>query len=368
MTPPGSTDADWASLLAVADWHRVTGVLARTLDSDQPVPASVRAELAATHLHDTARSLVFDRARAGVSRSLGACGVPAMLLKGAALVEVVYPETSMRDMSDLDVLVPADRVADATAALVQAGYAPLEEPPDGPPSRPARHDAKLVAPDGVVAVELHRHLVDGVDPARFDVAELWSRARPGGSGDHVVPAPHDLLLHVALHFVAGREVRSEGALSQVRDIAWVAERGGVDWSALADVSRRFGVRARVQLALVATRQLGLLRAPAAPMRLDELDPGRVREFLSTRVLTDRARPPFGAWSADRAGLREALWWSRKHLGDTPAGELPDTVPDQVGRVIDRSPALRHLARELVRAPRMSARDLRAGRWLGSLDG
>ena len=116
--------------------------------------------------------------------------------------------------------------------------------------------------DGLVLLEIHRHVLDDVD-ARFDLDEVWARSQPSATGTHRLAAPHDLLIHVGVHFVVGRVIRSEGALAQIRDMAWIAARGDVDWAQLLDVSRRFGVADRVRLALAVTDDLGLLPESAA---------------------------------------------------------------------------------------------------------
>jgi hypothetical protein len=356
-------DEDWKSVLRIADWHRLSTVLARHLAADPSVPGPVADRLGASVLHDTARSLLLDRHRREVLGRLQGHGIPAMVLKGSALVETVFPEPGSRDMGDIDILVPASRHAEAVRRLCASGYRPHEPEARAPGAPAQRHDAKLVSSDGLVPIELHRHLVDDVDHRRFDIGEVWERGRPSSAGEHLLPAPHDLLIHVCLHFVAGRAVRSEGALGQVRDIAWIAHRGGVDWAQLEAVSRRYGVAERVQLALAVAAQLGLL--PARAQRA--VDTVRTRRFVATRVLTHRAHVPVGSWVAGRAGLRDALWWSRMHLGDLPAGALPDRRAELAAAVIGRAAACRRVGRELAGDPRGAATDLVVGRWLRSLD-
>jgi hypothetical protein len=359
-------DEDWPALLAVADWHRLTTVLARHVASDEEVPRPIADGLSACVLHDQVRSLLLDRCRQDVLGSLHDQGVPAMVLKGSALVQTVFPDPGSRDMGDIDILVPAARHAEAVRRLCASGYEPFEPDQPAPGAAAARHDAKLVSSDGLVPIELHRRLVDGIDHARFDLGEVWARARRSSHGPHLLPSPHDLLIHVCLHFVAGRAVRSEGALAQVRDIAWIAHRGSVDWTQLWAVSRRYGVAGRVQLALAVVEHLGLLRTAEALAGVD-VDRAQVERFTATRVLTHRAHIPLGSWAARRSGLRDALWWGRMHLGDVPAGELPDRGGELVSAVIGRAAACRRAGRELAGDPRRAVADVRVGRWLRTLD-
>jgi hypothetical protein len=53
--------------------------------------------------------------------ALHAAGIPALLLKGAALVETVYPDPAQREMLDLDILVPGEQLDEASSVLTPLG-------------------------------------------------------------------------------------------------------------------------------------------------------------------------------------------------------------------------------------------------------
>jgi hypothetical protein len=54
---------------------------------------------------------------AGVLRALHAAGIPAMLLKGAALIQLHYTDAGLRPMADFDVLVPREQAMPAIEVL-----------------------------------------------------------------------------------------------------------------------------------------------------------------------------------------------------------------------------------------------------------
>ena len=60
---------------------------------------------------------------ARVGAVLDAAGIPWLVFKGPVLSSSVYCDSGMRRYSDLDVLVPPDRFADAVAAMEDANYA-----------------------------------------------------------------------------------------------------------------------------------------------------------------------------------------------------------------------------------------------------
>lgn len=364
--PSGWSPETWAALLASADWQRVTPVLSGLPADDPAVPTWVLDQIRAAETVFVARRLMIDAARARAVQLLVGAGIPMMLLKGSALVESVYRPSRWRDMSDVDVLVEPDRLADARMALVACGYRPLGPDPGAPGRELPHHDAKLLDAEGIVPIELHRHVLDGAAARKWPIGETWSRARRPREAQHVLPSAVDLLMHVCLHFIADRHVRSEGALAQVRDIAWIAQRDDVDWELLESVARRYGVLDRVRASLATARHLGLLQA-CPRLGSTEPRPADVGCFVASRVLVNEARAPVGSWPRKLSGVRRGLWWGRVHLGDLPAGELSDHPELRKDVVTSRRTGVTRMVRHLlVNAPELAV-DVRAGRWLSSLD-
>lgn len=109
---------DLASLLTEAAHHGVLGLVAYAAGPEAP------AELAALRrrlmLEETVRAAEMRR----VIDALGAAGVRAVLLKGAALAYTQYPEPWCRTRADLDLLVPRSQRRLAGDVLHRIGYAP----------------------------------------------------------------------------------------------------------------------------------------------------------------------------------------------------------------------------------------------------
>jgi Uncharacterised nucleotidyltransferase len=360
------SEAEWSTLLASADWHRVTPALS-SLALQGAAPEWVIDRISVAQAQYAARRLLIDDARARVLEVLGGAAVPVMLLKGSALVAYVYPSSLWRDMSDVDLLVVPGCMNQARRALRDRGYHPLGQDPALSESEPRRHDAKLLDAQGIVPIELHRHLLDGREASSWPIEDVFSRARSDATGRHLLPSVTDLLMHVCVHFMANRQVRSEGALAQVRDIAWIAQRSDVDWGQVEELGRRYGVLDRVRASLATARHLGLL--PSSPINgADSRQMSGVRCFVASRVLVSEARAPVGSWPWGWRSIRQALWWGRVHLGDRPAGELSDDPDLRKHVVIDRKIGASRMARHLfANVPQLSA-ELRAGRWLNRLDG
>jgi hypothetical protein len=355
----------WHEVLRLAEWHRLGAVLYERLGGLPDTPDWVSRELEETYLRQLARSVLIRQTRDVVLNALAAAGISAMLLKGAALVEILYEDPATRDMGDLDILVPPDQLDAAGQALIAHGFGP--ESPTGYAKLRAHllgrgwhHDLALVHASGLVPVELHRHIVNPRDRrVTFDAGELLMRAHAiAGPPPHLVPAAEDLLLHSCLHFSHGREIRSEGALAEVRDIVTILARHDIDWALFIENVRRYRAAGRAFLALFTLAQLGFEppEAPVAALRPAGFDDRAGERFVRQRVLSLEVRVPFSDWPASIEGARTALMWSRRNLGSRAH------LPAEAARPLlsRRGAAARVLAHTCGRPARV-VRDLRLTR-------
>jgi len=319
--------ADWDLALDLAAWHRLAPVLYAHLLDRSACPPDVLAVLERAYLDNAARNLRLSESVREISAALAAAAIPAILLKGAALIESVYPDPALREMVDLDLLVATEQLDAAGDALAAVGLRPRLA------ARTERwtrawmrahhiHDAALVSEDRVVAVELHRHVAPDDQAASFDVADIWRRRRVSRRGGHLLPSPEDLLLHVCIHFSRDRRRRSDGALGQICDIARILATEDIDWSLLADIVRAYRLRTSVFLALFAARELGVAIPEQA---IDALGPPGFdrrtgRRFVELRVLRAGRRLHLPAVRRIFAPPREVLLigWS----GAADARPLP----------------------------------------------
>ena len=219
----------------------------------------------------------------------------AVVLKGAVLAHAAYPDPLLRPFTDLDLLVPGDRVVHAISVFATYGYERTRpEPAPGYDARVGKA-VTLQHPGGVV-IDLHRTLAAGNAGEGIDVDELLAARRPVPVGSHTVPAPswEAHLVECALHAVVGDGLARPLSL---RDIAEVAHHPSLDPGAAAELALRWHVAELVGLGLRAARDgLGLelpnalaalahradMTVPAseparsARSRLDELRSGDLR--------------------------------------------------------------------------------------------
>lgn len=202
--PAGVPETVWPDALVTAaftsgmgpflGWWQGQGVLG----SDPTVTILLALQLA----HARARAARMERALQETESVLHEAGISMAVLKGTHTARYCFPEPGVRPMWDHDVLVEADDVARAEAALRAAGYALL----DG--SRLARPYRSTWRPPGAPAtlrslsvhhaenpftVDLHTSLdLDffGVRTVQWPAdAGAWIAAPWGGSRAFVLPQP-----------------------------------------------------------------------------------------------------------------------------------------------------------------------------------
>jgi hypothetical protein len=182
----------------------------------------------------TARSLRIDRVTAEVVTAFGEAGIPVLALKGAAFARMLYDDGALRGYGDSDLLVPPDRVPDATAVLERLGFASLVEQADVPSRVSLGHGSHWRR--AADYLDLHWTLpgAEGAaDEAWSVLARRTERLRVGGA-EVEVPAGEGLALLVALH--AGSH--SSAWEKPIADLARALERvPREDWMKAAELAR-----------------------------------------------------------------------------------------------------------------------------------
>ncbi len=367
--PTNRASVRWEQIVRMAEWHRLSALLWRYLHHegrDLSAPSGVLGDLRRVAAATTVRNLIRQEELDRVLAALAEVGIPAMLLKGTALIETVYPNIGMRPMADIDILVPRGAVKNAHGAVEALGYAvwgvKLGRHDDSHLSR-HHHHYPLVRQG--VTVELHHHITAG--RPEFDIAGFWERAGPGaGQVVHLLPAPEDLLLHVAIHFAADRVARLDCGLGQLADLAWIAAHWAIRWDALVQRAHDYGLADRLFLALMAGAVL--LGGPAPPEVLAALQPSSYRpalgvQFVRRCVLPARAAVPLDRLTMGRTSAFPGRLGLEAYIGPDEA------APPSVARLRFRHAQAtgRRLAASAASPPALVA-DLRLGWWVRSLRG
>jgi len=146
-------------------------------------------------------------------------GIPSVALKGGAeLIAPVYPDPADRFLSDLDVLVPADRINDAIAALKDRGYTD-----NGATYRPhAIHAPALWHEAWPTAIELHTAVAEPQGDCVVTASDVFERALHSPALFPIAtPTIADRLTHLVLHAQVHSN-RHQGQWLLLRDMADLA--------------------------------------------------------------------------------------------------------------------------------------------------
>jgi hypothetical protein len=247
----------WEAVVALALRQGVAPLLHRRLQAEAAlaaVPAALARQLdeerrgtALANLHNYGE---FRR----LARALTQAGIPLIALKGLHLAELVYRDISLRPMSDLDILVPRDRVTQCVAVLRGLDYGHDEELGS---AVEAMLDTKcnigLAHAMHGTWLEVHWRLDELGGDVADPIAEVWPSARAArlGDADAQVMSPEFLLLHVGAHLACNHSFSfSLRALSDIAEI--VQAHPALDWASVVEHGSRHywkrGVAASLRLA------------------------------------------------------------------------------------------------------------------------
>jgi hypothetical protein len=266
---------------------------------------------------------------------LHAAGIPALVLKGPALVRSIYARAALRPYGDLDLAVQDGHQAAAERVLLQQGYTEIDYDAEvrrghaGHVHAGAAFHRQFTSADGQVLVELH------VDPLQLGLrptceAGRWQRATPVPHLTHgLMLCPADQLVHLSAH------VHKHGydRLIWLKDLDVLVRtyRDGIDWALVQKTAADEGVQSSVWYSLKLVERL--LGTPVPPGLLVRLQPSfPVRQLYAW------------VWPVDRIASLNGFMRRRSvqfHVADSWRGMLPSLV--LMGRRADRARATAQVA-------------------------
>jgi hypothetical protein len=170
-----------------------------------------------------------------------------MALKGAALVLRHYKDAGLRQMTDVDVLIPREDLPSAIAILMDAGYeAEGQASPKSIVRQPrVRHAWQFLGANGL-NLDLHwRPVVRCYAPQVAESFWEYAESVPFGDVDVLVPSPTEQLFHVCVH---GLQWDWDRKTRWVADALMVV-REPLDWGRLQRLAEWAGMSYRLSTAL-----------------------------------------------------------------------------------------------------------------------
>lgn len=180
-------------------------------------------------------------------------GIPTLFLKGAVLAEAYYHEHGLRPMSDLDVLVPEERAAEALDLLRKKGWEPEDPRKRNLPAEELvyfLHGLNLKK-KGSPSLDLHWNILAGYRRPEAE-REMRARAVPfrlqGESSLSLCGEDHFFL--VCIH---GLSIKSTAPIRWIADalqfVDEASRRGGFDWSRVSALAAQYRLNLKTLRAL-----------------------------------------------------------------------------------------------------------------------
>lgn len=325
LVQPDPHRFDWEWMLARAAKHKVSALLAARTEQSRILTLlhpHVRSAMEAAKAGARESSRRSRRTLQVVSERFAQLGVPFLVIKGSVLAEHVYPDAGMRAFSDVDLVVPASRLAEAEEALRSMGYRLGQmrqllgrKPEACELARAARltawfyrkfdYELPFAAPSGsdLLPVDLHWHVVPD-SRSRVDANRLWERTEHVSIGEAVV-ATFDrelTLLHLILHATTGSF--SAFRLLHATDVAWALARRPPQLDALFRLAGQWDVLPHVSRVLAAVAETFALAVSQQPLPPPPRSRRRMARCLTRHCLSDDEPPPLPKqlWAELRWGL------------------------------------------------------------------
>ena len=232
------------------------------------------------------RGVAISHAITAVQRILAAAGIETIWLKGAALAHWLYPAFWMRQMVDVDVLVPFDQREKAFDVMEAAGYQPV----DYVLPNVAHHYVFLESATSQIPVEVHYHLTAQAHLPLNEKATAWfweqTTRRDTSIGDLRMLKPEAMLLHLAAHDILHHDLAGWGdaqhldaiKLSRKYDVHLLVAHNALDWALVKTQAEALGWELAVIHALAQAHYLFNTPVPGAVLAAWDMDPAQARAF------------------------------------------------------------------------------------------
>jgi hypothetical protein len=291
-TALAAPNIDWPAFVRDSIRHGLAqhAALHLTRPEHATIPAEVRRCLARMREGNRRRNDVHFREAARLVEAFRYQGIHSIVLKGVALALNAYPDPSLRNFADIDVLVPEEEFAAALRVAAEIGYASARRELE-----PLSHEETLLyhcsedvlsdtlapefdanhAPDRVrpysrrLVLEVHRGLFRDASGLwrHTDIESFWQRPQTIPlHGDTTCRAlsPEAMIVHLAGHAADHGFSR----LIFLLDIATHVARFGpqIDWDRVHQLAEFVQIRGHVARTLAAVRLLPGADLPTAAYR------------------------------------------------------------------------------------------------------
>ena len=224
----GWTIAEWEAAEWVAYWQNAIPWLVASIETAQVVvPEPVNGRLQTISDASRQRTQCMLDAAVEILDAFQQAGIAAIMLKGAVLAPLYYPDPFIRPLADLDLLIkPEDIGASRDIMRNQLGYYYYSRSAEDEVYLRGERKQNIWAPDNVHPVEIHFTLREEYAGIGYQLADImWreSGERPYWQNSSArIPNTAALLLHVCAHTTSDWIIQ-RGRLMHLDDIRKLCE-------------------------------------------------------------------------------------------------------------------------------------------------
>ncbi len=265
---------EWETLFVLAKEQRVAALLFHRLKSGGLISGGgeeVLIKLRDFYKQNTLRNMSLFGELHRVAKALQFENIPVILLKGMHLATVVYDNMGLREMNDIDLMVPAENLSRAGKSMIKLGYQPQNKFNADIDSISSHHLPRFIKSD-ISSIEIHWNITGSGCYYFINPAPLWKHAISVSIAgvDLLGLSQEDLLLHLCLH--TSYQHQFQFGLRPFCDIAQLTRHYSqtLNWPIVHRRAVNWGWKKGVFLALTFAKDL--LGAEVPEAILDQLRP------------------------------------------------------------------------------------------------
>lgn len=193
-------EIDWKQIYTLSLNHSIPGIIGYAIKKLDDKPNEKVCKAFETENYKAFRKQTIQEIETNLIKdALAQREIKYILLKGS-VVKALYPESVMRTMGDIDILIEKEKNESASEAMLKLGYT-LEE-------SNVYNDLYLKEP--LMAVELHRYLTADID--KYNFSEERAIKCEGADFEYKMP-DEDVYVHLVVHaaehyFYGGTGIRT----------------------------------------------------------------------------------------------------------------------------------------------------------------
>lgn len=209
---------NWDRAIQQAELHGLAPLLYQHLkDANTEIPSTAARQLKALVLRHQRASQIRTLAMAELLERLEDDDITIIVLKGAALARLVYPQSSLRPMRDIDILTSSSQAPKIQAILRQLGYAAPDHHGGSMYDHHHLPNASRVQDGMMVSIEVHHDAYSGDARQSLTTSNLYQPPQSLVIGGKLTSAlGHiDMLRHLCQHSFEPAEGYKLGTLVDI---------------------------------------------------------------------------------------------------------------------------------------------------------